>query len=169
MALVTLPAGMTVEKIEAFWRRAAMDTYVSGREPKKIAGNGKEFWFEDLKVGLWYRDAWFSAGENGFGQTLIGIWADAPTAIWFMQYHGFMKKDAKPMLLHALQEGLKITDRFLGCRGPQNFPVGDDVRYHNDVRGCFTDFASTEVIVRGCGITSERLHKHECAGKLLVA
>ncbi len=97
MPKTSLPAGITIETIEAFWREAASATYASDKDPIKNEDGSKTHRFEDSEHGLWYEDTWRSVNGYGFGTTLIGHVETG--VLWFMQYRGFKKTNAKTPLL----------------------------------------------------------------------
>ena len=57
MSLITLPSGMTVEKLEAFWREAAAATYASGTDPNENEDGSSSHCYGDAGSNLWYEES----------------------------------------------------------------------------------------------------------------
>jgi hypothetical protein len=162
MPKTSLPAGITIETIEAFWREAASATYASDKDPIKNEDGSKTHRFEDSEHGLWYEDTWRSVNGYGFGTTLIGHVETG--VLWFMQYHGPSCHEVIDGLKMALRYALKV-DQFWGCRGPDKYVPEAPYAYFNTVVGAFTNFTGRETIYK----EGTLLHTHIYHGYLLVA
>ncbi|HBK34571.1 MAG: hypothetical protein UU08_C0018G0023 [Candidatus Uhrbacteria bacterium GW2011_GWE2_40_58] len=154
-----LPVHIRLDELISFWSKASSQTYASGRKPKRLANGWKRFIIKEGSLS--YEDTWYSIHGRSFGQILIRI--KDIGIVWQMSYEGFMKPEAKEMLLCALRMG---TTFFLGGRGPACH-IEKGLIYHNESQGDFTEFSGIESIKKLDG-SHAILEKHSFRGGLLV-
>lgn len=132
-----------IEVIKQFFFRGMLDGYVNPNSIKfrdlRVVFPTVHFWMPDSECTFYCKnvegkklqlvDLWFSRGDSDFNGGMTVIWVnDEP--IWMMNYGGWYRKDAIPVLKMALKTAYE-QKLFHGGRGPHEFRVGD-YTYSND-------------------------------------